>query len=107
MAFTSEILKGSRKNVNASGDAKEGLIKSVGHPSGAKAPASYWAFTDGLKAVPFKEPNLIRGSLVADYYLPVAASGRMIFSRYSIGNGPWSSARLWNSSRVKLLPFAA
>ncbi|MFZ0913467.1 MAG: hypothetical protein WAN09_09265, partial [Candidatus Korobacteraceae bacterium] len=43
--------------------SREGLIKSAGHPSGAKAPASYWAFTDGLKAVPFKEPNLIRASL--------------------------------------------
>ena len=43
--------------------SRETLIKSVESPSGAKAPAWYQTFTDGLKAVPFKQLDLIRVSL--------------------------------------------
>ena len=45
--------------------SRETLIKSVESPSGAKAPAWYQTFTDGLKAVPFKQLDLIRVSLAS------------------------------------------
>src|ERR1035437_8106538 len=45
--------------------SRDGLIKPIGGASAAKAQSSYRAFTDGLKAVPFKEPDLTRASLRA------------------------------------------